>query len=307
MPSLKALRARIASVRNTRKITSAMKMVAAAKLKRAQARMESARPFANRMAHILAILVDRVGADPQASPLLAGTGRDHVHLLVVITADRGLAGPFNTNAAKKGRSLAYGLEEQGKTVKILTVGRKGRDYLRRGFGDRIVEEISYDKVKQIGFAEVDDALSRRLSPLGPHKRGSCPFETRSWPFSPRNGFPKADALWRRPRRQRLRVGSRGEAPCQYHDLPSTWAVTAWLPDHLKQAAQRIAAGSSAQGIVPVTAARHGKIDGKDQHRCLHRLHPRQQIARKPPVARHIQLEPDRIRMNRRCDLLHRTE
>src|SRR3990170_5012235 len=130
MPSLKDLRNRIASVKATSKITKAMQMVAAAKLRRAQEAATAARPYALRMDRMLANLAKRANRDG-ASPLLVGTGRDQVHLLVVMTAERGLCGGFNANIAKLARQEAQRLIAAGKTVKILSVGRKGADNLRR--------------------------------------------------------------------------------------------------------------------------------------------------------------------------------
>src|SRR4051794_5093398 len=143
MASLKDLRGRINSVKNTRKITQAMKMVAAAKLRRAQAQAEAARPYAQRMEAILASLGAAVASTPGAPPMLVGTGADRVHLLVVVTADRGLAGAFNTNVGRLARTRIRALEGEGKVVKVLTVGRKGASYLRREFGGRIVGEINF--------------------------------------------------------------------------------------------------------------------------------------------------------------------
>ncbi len=125
MPSLKSLRNRINSVKSTRKITQAMKMVAAAKLRRAQSRAEAARPYAERMERMLASLGAAVAGQPDAPRLLVGTGSDQVHLLVVVSGDRGLAGPFNTNIGRFARLRIRELEAQGKTVKLLTLGRKG--------------------------------------------------------------------------------------------------------------------------------------------------------------------------------------
>ena len=125
MASLKALRARINSVKSTRKITSAMKMVAASKLRRAQQQAEAARPYAERMERMLSALAQSVQGSPTAPRMLAGTGNDKVHLLIVITADRGLAGAFNTNVGRAARNLARRLMSEGKTVKIITVGPQG--------------------------------------------------------------------------------------------------------------------------------------------------------------------------------------
>ncbi len=135
MASLKDLRGRINSVKSTRKITSAMKMVAASKLRRAQSAAEAARPYAERMQSMLARLAANVAGQPGASPLLAGTGKDQVHLVVPITADRGLAGAFNSSIGRQTRNLVRRLLSEGKTVKILPVGRKGRDFLKREFAD----------------------------------------------------------------------------------------------------------------------------------------------------------------------------
>src|SRR3984885_1214047 len=131
MPSLKTLRNRINSVKSTQKITSAMKMVAAAKLRRAQAQAEASRPYAKRMREMMAALATAEAQNPSAPALLVGTGRQQTHLLVAVTADRGLAGAFNANIARSVRLQALELESQGKTVKIFTLGRKGHEALRR--------------------------------------------------------------------------------------------------------------------------------------------------------------------------------
>ena len=154
MASLKALRARINSVKSTRKITSAMKMVAASKLKRAQSQAEAARPYAERMQRMLAALAASAAGSPTAPPMLVGTGRDQVHLLIVVTADRGLAGGFNTNVGRAARTAIQRLEAEGKTVKVITVGRKGRDYLRREFSSRLVGEYSFAGKKRVEFSDV---------------------------------------------------------------------------------------------------------------------------------------------------------
>jgi F-type H+-transporting ATPase subunit gamma len=155
MPSLKALRTRINSVKSTRKITQAMKMVAASKLKRAQAQAEQARPYAERMERMLGALAASVAGSPIAPPMLVGTGKDEVHLLVVVSADRGLCGGFNAAVSRFARTRARTLIEQGKTVKLLTVGRKGRDFLRREYRKNIVSSIDFVGRKQVGF---DDAV-----------------------------------------------------------------------------------------------------------------------------------------------------
>ena len=156
MPSLKALRTRINSVKSTQKITSAMKMVAASKLRRAQQQAEAARPYAERMDRMLRALAASVAGSPTAPPLLVGTGADKVQLLIAVTADRGLAGAFNTQVGRATRNLARRLESEGKTVKILAVGRKGRDYLRRELGSRIIGDISYAGKRRIDFGDAQE-------------------------------------------------------------------------------------------------------------------------------------------------------
>ena len=149
MPSLKEFRNRIASVKSTQKITKAMQMVAAAKLKRAQSQAEAARPYAERMARVIANLASAVSGD-SAPPLLRGTGRDQVHLLVVMTSERGLCGGFNTQIVRAAREKIDELLRAGKTVKILAVGKKGRDQLRRLHGDKIVKYVDLSAFRNIG-------------------------------------------------------------------------------------------------------------------------------------------------------------
>jgi len=160
MASLKALRARITSVKSTRKITQAMKMVAAAKLRRAQTQAEQARPYAERMERMLASLGASVAGSPDAPKLLVGSGADKVHLLVVVTADRGLAGPFNTNVGRFARNRIRALEAEGKTVKVLSVGRKGAAYLKREFPRHIVGEVTFMGKKRIGFEDASQVADR---------------------------------------------------------------------------------------------------------------------------------------------------
>ncbi len=162
MASLKDLRNRIASVKATRKITKAMQMVAAAKLRRAQEVAEAARPYAERMDAVLASLAGKITSREGASPLLVGTGKDDTHLLVVMTAERGLCGGFNSNIAKLARTDALKLMSQGKTVKILTVGRKGADNLRRDLSKQIAERRDFRGVRQVGFAEAEGVANRVL-------------------------------------------------------------------------------------------------------------------------------------------------
>ncbi len=160
MPSLKALRIRINSVRSTQKITSAMKMVAASKLRRAQVQAELARPYAERMERMLAELAASVAGNRAAPRLLVGTGKEDVHLIVAVTADRGLCGAFNSNVGRAVRTLAHRLEREGKKVRILAVGRKGRDYLRREFADRIVGDVTFTGKKRVGFADAEEIAGR---------------------------------------------------------------------------------------------------------------------------------------------------
>ena len=159
MPSLKDLRNRISSVKATRKITKAMQMVAAAKLRRAQEAATAARPYAERMDTVLATLGKSINRE-NASPLLVGTGKDQTHLLIVMTAERGLCGGFNSNIAKLARADALRLISAGKTVKILTVGRKGADNLRRDLGRNIVERVELRGVRQVGFANAEEIAGK---------------------------------------------------------------------------------------------------------------------------------------------------
>jgi F-type H+-transporting ATPase subunit gamma len=164
MPSLKTLRTRINSVKSTRKITQAMKMVAASKLKRAQSQAEAARPYAERMERMLGALATSVAGSPDAPRLLVGTGKADVHLLVVVSADRGLCGGFNGAISRFARNRIRALEEQGRTVKILTLGRKSRDYLRREFSRQIVGEVNFVGKKRIGFEDAA-AIAERITAM----------------------------------------------------------------------------------------------------------------------------------------------
>jgi F-type H+-transporting ATPase subunit gamma len=163
MASLKDMRNRIASVKATRKITKAMQMVAAAKLRRAQDAATAARPYAERMAKVMASINATMAGKEGASPLLVGTGKDQVHLLVVATAERGLCGGFNSNIARLARQDAARLVREGKTVKIICVGRKGADALRRDWGRQIVDRVDLKAVKQLGFANAEDIARRVLT------------------------------------------------------------------------------------------------------------------------------------------------
>ena len=153
MPSLKALKNRITSVKSTRRITKAMQMVAAAKLRRAQEAAEAARPYAGRMNAVMAGLAVSVGGSDSAPRLLAGTGADRVHLLVVMTAERGLCGGFNSTIVRLARQHAQRLVAEGKTVKILTVGKKGREQLRRDYGKLFVGHVDLSAVKRLAYSD----------------------------------------------------------------------------------------------------------------------------------------------------------
>lgn len=151
MPSLKDLRNRISSVKATQKITKAMQMVAAAKLRRAQSAAEAARPYAERMEKVLARVAAGIGSDSNAPVLMRGNGQDKTHLLVVATGERGLCGAFNSSIARLARDKANALMREGKTVKIICIGKKGYDVLRRQFGDQIIELIE-NKAKKLTFS-----------------------------------------------------------------------------------------------------------------------------------------------------------
>ncbi|MCP8895977.1 F0F1 ATP synthase subunit gamma [Shinella daejeonensis] len=164
MPSLKDLKNRIASVKATQKITKAMKMVAAAKLRRAQEAAEAARPYSQRMNAVLANIAQAVGQDDAAPRLMTGTGKDDVHLLIVCTAERGLCGGFNSQIARLARDHTRKLLAEGKTVKIICVGKKGFDILRREFASLIIDRVDLREVKRIGFANADQ-IGRKVIEL----------------------------------------------------------------------------------------------------------------------------------------------
>ena len=151
MPSLKDLKNRIASVKSTRKITKAMQMVAAAKLRRAQDAAEAARPYTERFNAVMAGLAAGAASSPSAPRLLSGTGRDEVHMLVVMTSERGLCGAFNSSISRMARAEANRLIRAGKTVKIMTVGKKGRDALRRDLGAHMVAHVDLSAEKRMGY------------------------------------------------------------------------------------------------------------------------------------------------------------
>ena len=164
MANLKVLKNRIASVKNTRKITKAMQMVAAAKLRRAQEAAEQSRPYTERFNAVMGGLAASVGGSGSAPKLLSGTGSDQVQLLVVMTSERGLCGGFNTNIVKKAKAHANALIAEGKDVKILTVGKKGRDQMKRDFGQYSVGHVDLTDVKRVGYVDAQgiakDVLAR---------------------------------------------------------------------------------------------------------------------------------------------------
>jgi F-type H+-transporting ATPase subunit gamma len=163
MPSLKSLRLRITSVKSTQKITKALNLVAASKLRRAQMAAEAARPYAERMADVLASLAGSIGDTKSGPKLLSGTGRDAVHLLVVVTSERGLCGGFNTQIVRHTQRQIETLKASGKTVKILCVGRKGRDALKRNYANLIIDTYSYVGLRTIGFTQAQEVADRVLS------------------------------------------------------------------------------------------------------------------------------------------------
>ena len=164
MASLKALKIRIGSVKSTQKITKAMKMVAAAKLRRAQEAAEAGRPYAERLEKVVASLASTVTVGPNSPKLLAGTGRDQVHLFVVATSDKGLAGAFNTNIARLARRRAAELLDEGKTVKFYTIGKKGRAVLNRLYPNDFIHSIEPGALDKLRFADAhgyaDDLIAR---------------------------------------------------------------------------------------------------------------------------------------------------
>ena len=163
MPSLKDLKNRISSVQSTRKITSAMKMVAASKLRRAQEQAEAGRPYAERMGRMLASLAANVQDSGNGPKLMTGTGADQVHLLIIISSDRGLCGAFNGSIVRESRRQIQRLQSEGKTVKLLTVGRKARDQLRREYGSLIVETYEDVGRRRLSFADADVVAQKVLS------------------------------------------------------------------------------------------------------------------------------------------------
>src|SRR5881392_4004363 len=163
MASLKDMRVRIASTKATQKITKAMQMVAASKLRRAQTAAEAARPYAEKMDSVISGIAAAAAGSPGAPPLMAGTGKDQVHLLLVCTGERGLCGPFNSAIVRLAREHANRLQGEGKTVKFLCVGRKGFEQLRRLYEKQIVEVIELRSVRNIGFVNAEGVAKRILA------------------------------------------------------------------------------------------------------------------------------------------------
>ena len=163
MASLKDMRVRIASTKATQKITKAMQMVAASKLRRAQSAAEAARPYAEKMDAVISSIAAAAASSPGAPVLLAGTGRDQVHLLLVCTGERGLCGAFNSSIVRLARERAYDLMNQGKEVKFFCVGRKGFEQLRRTFEKQIVETVELRSVRQLGFLNAEDIANKVIA------------------------------------------------------------------------------------------------------------------------------------------------
>jgi len=160
MPSLDDLKKRISSVKSTQKITKAMKMVASAKLRKAQENAEKGRPFSEKMNNIILNLSNAITDKDSASKFLVGTGKTNVHLCIVITADRGLCGGFNTNICRKAKSYFENILKEGKTLKIFTVGSKGYDQLKRAYGQYIIEKINYKNIKKLTYKEAEDVAAK---------------------------------------------------------------------------------------------------------------------------------------------------
>ena len=173
MPSLDDLKKRISSVKSTQKITKAMKMVAAAKLRRAQESAEKGRPFSDRMNNIILNLSSSISDKESASKFLIGTGKDDVHLCVVITADRGLCGGFNTNICRKAKTYFEKILKEGKTLKIFTVGSKGHDQLKRVYGRYIIEKMNFKGFKKITYKEAEEIGSKIIRLFNESKFDVC--------------------------------------------------------------------------------------------------------------------------------------
>jgi F-type H+-transporting ATPase subunit gamma len=250
MPSLKSLRTRINSVRSTRKITSAMKMVAAAKLRRAQEQAQAARPYAERMERMLGSLAASFAGAEGAPVLLAGTGDDKAHLIIAVSSDRGLCGGFNAAVARFVRAMVRRLTADGKTVKILCVGRKARDMLRRDHGPLIVATIDEIGRPSLGFHHAEKVAARVSAMLAAREFDVCTIvynrfksaisqvvtEQQLIPFAP----PKAEA------RPDARVG----APAIYEFEPDEAEILAVL-------APRNLSVQIFRALLESTASEHG--------------------------------------------------
>ena len=173
MASLKDMRVRIASTKATQKITKAMQMVAASKLRRAQAAAEAARPYAEKMDAVISSIATAAAGSPGAPALLAGTGNDQVHLLLVCTGERGLCGAFNSAIVRLARERALALINQGKEVKFFCVGRKGYEQLRRTFEKQIVEHVDLRSVRQLGFVNAEDIAKKVIARFGAGEFDVC--------------------------------------------------------------------------------------------------------------------------------------
>ncbi|WP_029312861.1 F0F1 ATP synthase subunit gamma [Acidiphilium angustum] len=173
MPSLKSLRNRISSVKSTQKITKAMKMVAAAKLRRAQSQAEAAQPYATRMASMMAALAQGAASNPNAPKLLVGTGADKRHLIVAVTADRGLAGPFNSSLSRAAKARVRALQAEGKTVQLFAVGRKGRDSFRRDMADIMMGDVNFVGRKTVEFKDAEAIADRIIAAFNDGKFDVC--------------------------------------------------------------------------------------------------------------------------------------
>ncbi|HIF61627.1 MAG TPA: F0F1 ATP synthase subunit gamma [Candidatus Pelagibacter sp.] len=173
MPSLDDLKKRISSVKSTQKITKAMKMVAAAKLRRAQESAEKGRPFSDKMNNIILNLSKSVSDKASASKFLVGTGKDNVHLCVILTSEKGLCGGFNTNICRKAKNYFEKILQEGKTLKIFTVGSKGNDQLKRVYGSYIVEKMNFKGVKKISYKEAEKVGSKIIKMFNESKFDVC--------------------------------------------------------------------------------------------------------------------------------------
>ena len=173
MPSLDDLKKRISSVKSTQKITKAMKMVAAAKLRRAQENAEKGRPFSEKMNNIILNLSSNISDKKTASKLLVGTGKENIHLCVVITADRGLCGGFNTYICRKAKNYFEKILKEGKTLKIFTVGSKGNDQLKRTYGSYIIENVNFKGFKKITYKEAEEVAIKVIKLFNEEKFDVC--------------------------------------------------------------------------------------------------------------------------------------